>query len=90
MGDTGTGGGAQDAHKTTCAFRRVNDSIRELAGRAPGNESWKFLCECEDVECRELVSLTVGDFDARRSNGTSLPILADCHDDAGQAAVAAG
>ena len=47
-------------------LREVNESIRALAGRAGGSESWEFLCECDDDGCFELVSLSLGEYDACR------------------------
>ncbi len=45
--------------------RLVNDSIRDGgAFRADTVTSYEFLCECGDLRCRELVSLTVTQYDA--------------------------
>lgn len=57
-------------------FGLVNDSIRSLATEVPEHERWEFFCECPDIECHELVSLTIGEFDHRRSAQPRLPILA--------------
>ena len=56
-------------------FREVNESIRALAGRAGGSESWEFLCECDDDACFQLVSLSLGEYDACR-NASPTGILA--------------
>jgi hypothetical protein len=56
-------------------FREVNKRIRELAGRRGGTDSWEFICECDDLQCTELVVMTLVEYDARR-NGASSPILA--------------
>jgi hypothetical protein len=58
------------------AFRQVNDSIRELASEGDGTEKWEFLCECPDLECHELVGLTLPEFDGRRAAAPPVPILA--------------
>jgi len=60
-------------------FRRVNDAIRELAERAQGDDAWSFYCECDDGECREVISLTVEQFDARRVDPAGSPLLAAVH-----------
>jgi hypothetical protein len=61
-------------------LRHVNDSIRDLAERSLSEESWEFLCECDDLGCLELVELTLTEFDAHRDGDA--PILA-CHHDEG-------
>lgn len=60
-------------------FGLVNDSIRGLATETPDDERWEFFCECNDVTCHTLVSLTLGEFDARRSSLPPTPIVA-AHD----------
>jgi hypothetical protein len=62
------------------AFREVNDSIRELAPAGADTGRFEFLCECPDIECHAMVSLTLREFDARRAASPSVPILA-AHDD---------
>jgi hypothetical protein len=62
-------------------FGHVNDSIRGLATAGPADELWQFICECPDLECRSLVSLTLAEFDARRSASRPAPILSFSHVD---------
>jgi hypothetical protein len=57
------------------AFRHVNDSIRKLATEGPTTQTWDFICECSDVMCHTLVSLTLGEFDERREASPPVPIL---------------
>jgi hypothetical protein len=52
-------------------FREVNDRIREAAGRAGGVDAWEFICECDDLDCVQTVSLTIDDYDARRARPVS-------------------
>ena len=61
------------------ATELVNDEIRAVAakGLALGVERWGFLCECPDLECRELVHLTLDEFDARRASSPRVPVLAE-------------
>ena len=61
-------------------FGHVNDSIRGLAVEAPGSETWEFFCECSDVTCHALVSLTLLEFDERRAALPPVPIRAQEHD----------
>lgn len=63
------------------AFGHVNDSIRQLATEGPESERWDFFCECADVECRALVSLTLLEFDERRAASPPVPVLAMVHGD---------
>jgi hypothetical protein len=58
------------------AFRQVNDSIRKLANEGAGAEKWEFFCECADLGCHALVSLTLPEFDRRRAASPAEPILA--------------
>jgi hypothetical protein len=61
-------------------FGHVNDSIRGLAVEGPPGERWEFICECPDLDCHALVSLTLAEFDARRSATQPSPILSFAHD----------
>ena len=47
------------------ARRLVNDSIRDIACRfdPDGGSRFDFLCECGDLQCRELVGLTLREYD---------------------------
>jgi hypothetical protein len=60
-------------------FPHVNDSIRRLASEGPETQTWEFICECPELACHELVSLTLGEFDERREASPPVPILATEH-----------
>ena len=60
-------------------FAHVNDSIRGLATDGPDTQTWEFICECPDLACHTLVSMTLLEFDQRRSSLPPLPILAADH-----------
>ena len=62
-------------------FGHVNDSIRRLAIEGPADELWQFICECADLGCHAMVSLTLDEFDARRSASPPSPILSLTHVD---------
>jgi hypothetical protein len=64
---------------SSSAFQEVNDSIRGLASTGPDSQMWEFFCECPDVACHTLVSLTLGQFDALRDAAPPAPILAAHH-----------
>ena len=60
-------------------FGHVNDSIRGLATDDQADETWEFFCECPDLECHALVSLTLLEFDERRASLPRMPILLAGH-----------
>lgn len=60
-------------------FAHVNDSIRKLATESQRKETWEFLCECPDLECHALVTLTLREFDERRAASPPLPICVHHH-----------
>ena len=62
------------------AFREVNDSIRTLASEDAGAARWEFFCECADLACHALVSLTLPEFDERRAASPPVPIVAAHYD----------
>jgi hypothetical protein len=62
-------------------FAHVNDSIRDLASEDPAAQTWEFICECSDLSCHELVTLTLSEFDEHRLASPALPILATEHVD---------
>jgi hypothetical protein len=62
-------------------FAHVNDSIRGLVtSDGLAVETWQFYCECPDVTCHAMVTLTVDEFDRRRAASPALPILAALHE----------
>ena len=65
--------------ETNGLFAHVNDSIRRVAGKGPTAQTWEFLCECPEVTCHALVSLTLNEFDDRRAASPPVPILATEH-----------
>lgn len=60
-------------------FVHVNDSIRKLATSGPLTQTWEFICECPELTCHVLVSLTLAEFDERRASSPPLPVLAAEH-----------
>ena len=61
------------------AYHEVNESIRRLATAGSTFETWEFFCECDDVACHVLVSLTLIEYDERRAAVPARPILATHH-----------
>jgi hypothetical protein len=60
-------------------FVHVNDSIRKLANGGPVTQTWEFICECPELTCHALVSLTLTEFDEHRAASPPLPVLATEH-----------
>jgi hypothetical protein len=60
-------------------FPHVNDSIRKLASEGLATETWEFICECPDLRCHALISLTLLEFDRQRAASPPAPILATEH-----------
>lgn len=60
-------------------FGHVNNSIRGLATEAQTAETWEFFCECPDLGCHALVSLTLVEFDERRAALPPVPIVLADH-----------
>ena len=60
-------------------FVHVNDSIRRLASDGPATQTWEFVCECPQISCHALVTLTLTEFDERRAATPPLPVLATEH-----------
>jgi hypothetical protein len=52
-------------------FRDVNERIREISDSfGQRDETYDFLCECSDPECRERVVLTRAEYEHVRSEST--------------------
>jgi hypothetical protein len=60
-------------------FAQVNDSIRDLASHGRPAETWEFICECPEMRCHALVTLTLNEFDERRAAAPPVPVLAVEH-----------
>ena len=45
-------------------FREANEHIREAAVRHEVSDRIPFLCECADGRCREIVRLSLDEFEA--------------------------
>jgi hypothetical protein len=65
--------------ETIGVFMHVNDSIRKLASDGPPTQTWEFICECPELACHTLVTLTLIEFDQRRAASPPEPVLATEH-----------
>ncbi len=66
--------------KNESLFRELNENIRGLAGRLGGNSPFEFICECSTSGCFERLSLTLGEYEQVRQDGTHF-LLAEGHED---------
>jgi hypothetical protein len=61
-------------------FRRVNERIREVAGRhGLDGHIYEFVCECANPDCVQRVMLTIPEYETIRADGTRF-VLAGGHD----------
>jgi hypothetical protein len=51
-------------------FRDTNERIERRARELDFSEAVPFLCECGQPECRQLLRLTLDQYEAVRGNGT--------------------
>ena len=56
----------------------VHEAAKRFEGVEPGQERWDFTCECGAPDCRETVSLTTAEYEARRTGGRR--VLAPGHE----------
>jgi hypothetical protein len=55
-------------------FRSSNEGIREAARRA-GLERIPFLCECDDLDCTQLLRLTALEYERVRRDGRTFIVV---------------
>jgi hypothetical protein len=64
-------------HRRGSLLREVNENIRAIATRlGPKGSSWRFLCECGRLGCRETVDTTLDGYAYATSRGL---LVADAH-----------
>jgi hypothetical protein len=59
--------------------RDVNDHIREVLWAFDASHG-EFLCECDELDCSERISLAVTVYDALRAGQDGRSVLARKHD----------
>jgi hypothetical protein len=64
------------------AFRDANERIRATERElGPPLERVPYLCECDDVHCRELIALTASEYERIRADGATFAIAPGHPDD---------
>ena len=59
----------QQLARNESAFRKVNEGIDAGRGLTGADQVLSFVCECGRLGCSEMVSLSVGAYQAVRSSG---------------------
>jgi len=58
-------------------FREVNETVGRLAAtHGTDSHRYDFLCECSDQRCVQLVTLSLGEYEAVRARGDRFAIVA--------------
>jgi hypothetical protein len=64
------------------AFREANERIRAAErGLDPPLDHVPYVCECDDVQCRELMRLTATEYERIREDGATFAVLRGHHSD---------
>ena len=66
--------------KNEVLFRTLNENIVGLAGTLGAATPYEFICECATSGCFERLLLTLGEYEAVRSDGTHF-LIASGHED---------
>lgn len=69
--------GRERAARNEALFREVNERIEDVAQDA---ETLILMCECGDLECREVVELQPAEYEAVRARGELFFLIAG-HED---------
>jgi hypothetical protein len=56
--------------KNEALFRTLNENIRGIASTLGGDTPYGFVCECSTSSCLERLSLTLGQYENVRKDGT--------------------
>jgi hypothetical protein len=59
-------------------LRATNGEIRSVSADVNADES-EFVCECGSEDCREVISLTVEEFDTFCATANGTPLVAKLH-----------
>ena len=54
-------------------FREVNERIEEV--RSPEEDQIEFLCECGVEACKDVISLTVAEYEELRADSTTFAVV---------------
>ena len=70
-----TSGDEEKRAENEAAFRDANERIRAAERELePPLDRVPYLCECDDVRCRELIRLTAAEYERVRADGDTFAI----------------
>lgn len=59
-------------------FREVNERIEDVSETLPAREpTMEFLCECDDLQCHEMLSVTRAEYETVRADPTHFLVRGD-------------
>jgi hypothetical protein len=59
-------------------FREVNERIEHVSAAMPAREpTMEFLCECDDLQCHEMLSVTRAEYETVRADTTHFLVHAE-------------
>jgi hypothetical protein len=59
---------AERIARNDATFRKANESIAGAARQLVPDDRVPFICECADPDCREIVQLTLAEYEGVRSH----------------------
>ena len=59
---------AERIARNDATFRDANERVKETAERLGETEFVPFFCECADTACRDLIQLSLPEYEAVRAN----------------------
>ncbi len=59
---------AERVAKNDATFRDANEGVKAAAERFNVTEGIPFVCECADEDCREIVQLSLSEYEAVRAH----------------------
>ncbi|MDX6412917.1 MAG: hypothetical protein QOG06_2444 [Gaiellaceae bacterium] len=66
---------AEQIARNDAIFRDANERIEEAARRYDRTERVPFICECADPECRQLLVLSLEEYEGVRAESTHFIVL---------------
>ena len=66
---------AERIARNDATFREANETIATAARRFGNGERAPFICECADPACREVLRLTLAEYEALRASPTHFAVV---------------
>ena len=61
---------AEQVARNDAVFRAANERIQSAGAKLQAAEPLPFICECADMDCRELIPLTRAEYEGVRRHST--------------------